>query len=123
MPEDRLLPGPLAELDHLGLRPAEAAFDAGFTVKAARAALAGLGSEAFIVGSATNAGSRRTRRRLSRYGVGCEGRTAHLKRAYGARRSRLRGAEGAEGAAIWTSWAVLAYDIDTAAALPHRRPR
>jgi hypothetical protein len=35
-------------------------------------------------------------------------------------RSRLR---GAEGAAIWENWAVLAYDVDTAAALPTRRPR
>jgi IS5 family transposase len=120
VPEDQLLVETLDRLRALGLRPVEAVFDAGFTVGATRAALADLGSEAFIVGSATNAGSRRTRRRLARYRVGCEGRIAHLKREYGARRSRLRGLDGAR---IWESWAVLAYDIDTAAALPPRRRR
>ena len=44
----------------------------------------------------------------------------HLKRAYRAGRARLR---GAEGAAIWENWAVLAYNVDTAAALPLRRAR
>jgi IS5 family transposase len=120
VPEDQLLRVTVAELDRLGLRPAEAAFDAGFTVRATRAAMGGLGTEAFIVGSATNGGSRRTRRRLARYRVGCEGRIAHLKREYGARQSRLR---GAASAAIWLNGVVLAYDIDTAAALPLRRGR
>jgi IS5 family transposase len=120
VPEDQLLRVTVAELERLGLRPAEAVFDAGFTVRATRAAMGELGTEAFIVGSATNLGSRRTRRRLARYRVGSEGRIAHLKREYGARRSRLR---GAEGAAIWENWAVLAYDVDTAAALPPRRRR
>ena len=118
--ENALLPQTVAELERLGLRPAEAVFDAGFTLHATREALAELGTEVFIVGSTTNAGSRRTRRRRARYRVGCEGRIAHLKRQYGARRSHLR---GAEGTAIWESWAVLAYDIDTAAALPLRRKR
>ena len=119
VPEDRLLTESVAGLRASGLRPAEAVFDAGFSVRATRAAMADLGCEASIVGSATNAGSRRTRRRLSRYRVGCEGRIAHLKREFGARRSRLRGIEGAR---IWEGWAVLAYDIDTAAALLPRRP-
>ena len=95
-------------------------FDAGFGILATRDALAGLGTEVFIVGSRTNAGSRRTRRRLARYRVGCEGRIAHLKRAYHAGRARLR---GAAGAAICKNWAVLAYNVNTAAALPPRRAR
>ena len=95
-------------------------FDAGFGILATRDALAGLGTEVFIVGSRTNQGSRRTRRRLARYRVGCEGRIAHLKRGYHAGRARLR---GAAGAAIWENWAVLAYNVDTAAALPLRRAR
>lgn len=117
--ENQLLPATVAELRRLGLRPAEAVFDAGFGILATRDALAGLGTEVFIVGSRTNQGSRRTRRRLARFRVGCEGRIAHLKRSYHAGRSRLR---GAEGAAIWENWAVLAYNVDTAAALPPRRP-
>lgn len=118
--ENQLLPATVAELGRLGLRPAEAVFDAGFGILATRDALAGLGTEVFIVGSRTNAGSRRTRRRLARYRVSCEGRIAHLKRSYHAGRARLR---GAEGAAIWENWAVLAYNVDTAAALPLRRAR
>lgn len=116
--ENELLPATVAELHRLGLRPAEAVFDAGFGIRATREALAELGTEVFVVGSRTNTGSRRTRRRLARYRVGCEGRIAHLKRAYRAGRARLR---GAEGAAIWANWAVLAYNVDTAAALPLRR--
>lgn len=118
--ENQLLPATVAELRRLGLRPAEAVFDAGFGTMATRDALADLGTRVFVVGSRTNAGSRRTRRRLARYRVGCEGRIAHLKRGYHAGRARLR---GAQGAAIWENWAVLAYDIDTAAAMPPRRAR
>lgn len=117
--ENELLPETTAELRRLGLRPREAAVDAGFGVRVTRDELAPLGTEVFVVGSATNRGSRRTRRRLARYRVGAEGRIAHLKRSYGARRSRLR---GTVGAAIWVNWAVLAYNVDTAAALPPRRP-
>ena len=116
--ENELLPATIAELQRLGLRPAEAAFDGGFGIRATRDAFAPLGTEVFIVGSRTNAGSRRTRRRLARYRVGCEGRISHLKRAYRAGRARLR---GATGAAIWENWAVLAFNVDTAAALPLRR--
>ena len=117
--ENELLPTTTAELRRLGLRPREAVFDAGFGVRATRDEFADLGTDVFVVGSATNRGSRRTRRRLARYRVGAEGRIAHLKRQYRAGRARLR---GAEGAATWANWAVLAYDVDTAAALPLRRP-
>jgi transposase, IS5 family len=113
--ENDLLPATVAELRGLGLRPREAAVDAGFAVGRTRGALADLGTEPFIVGSRSNRGSSRTRRRLARYRVGAEGRIAHLKRGYHAGRSRLR---GATGAAIWMNWAVLAYNLDTAAALP-----
>ena len=118
--ENELLPATIAELERLGLRPAEAVFDAGFGSRATRDAFVEFGTEVFVVGSRTNAGSRRTRRRLARYRVGCECRIAHLKRAYHAGRARLR---GAAGAAIWENWAVLAYNVDTAAALPLRRAR
>jgi IS5 family transposase len=47
--------------------------------------------------------------------VGCEGRISHLKRNYKAGRSRLKGTQGAR---IWESWAVLAYDLDTVARWP-----
>ncbi|MGH2512746.1 MAG: transposase [Candidatus Limnocylindrales bacterium] len=117
--ENTLLPATLAELGRCGLRPREVAVDAGFGIRVTREAFAPFGAAVHVVGSATNAGSRRTRRRLACYRVGCEGRISHLKRAYGARRSRLR---GTTGAAIWTNWAILAYDLDTVAALPPRRP-
>ena len=39
----------------------------------------------------------------------------HLKRRYGLRRSRLRGAEGQR---TWTGWAILAYNLDTVAIRP-----
>jgi IS5 family transposase len=120
VPENELLTATITELERLRLRPAEAVFDAGFAVRATRDALAEHGTSVFVVGSRTNVGSRRTRRRLARYRVGCEGRIAHLKRGYRAGRARLR---GAEGAAICVNWAVLAYDIDTAAAFPLRRAR
>ena len=118
--ENELLPVTLAELDRLGLRPREAAVDAGFGILATREAFGPLGTSVHIVGSRTNPGSRRTRRRLARYRVGAEGRIAHLKREYRAGRSRLRGAEGAR---TWENWAVLAYNVDTASALPPRRMR
>ena len=57
-------------------------------------------------------GSRRTRKRLARYRTGCEGRSSHLKRGYGLRRSRLKGYQGQR---IWTGWAILAYNLDTLA--------
>jgi len=93
--------------------------DAGFLRTRTEQALAGAGSpEVFIAGDPANAGSRRTRRRLARFRVGCEGRISHLKRNYGAGRSRLKGTQGAR---IWENWSVLAYDLDTVARLPIRR--
>jgi IS5 family transposase len=72
----------------------------------------------FIAGDGDNTGSPRTRRRRARFRVGCEGRISHLKRNYAAGRSRFKGTQGAR---IWESWAVLAYDLDTVARLPARR--
>jgi hypothetical protein len=92
--ENELLPETTTELRWLGLRPREAVIDAGLGARANKDELAELGTNVFVVGSASNRGSRRTRRRLARYRVGAEGRIAHLKRAYYAGRARLRYAEG-----------------------------
>jgi transposase, IS5 family len=117
--ENALLPATAAELDQLGITVREAAVDAGFLRTRTEQALAGTGApEVFIAGDPDNAGSRRTRRRRARFRVGCEGRISHLKRNYGAGRSRLKGTDGAR---IWQSWSVLAYDLDTVARLPIRR--
>jgi transposase, IS5 family len=110
--DNTLLPESVAELDAVGLQLREAAFDAGFTPKATAEALDSTGCTPFISG-VSKPDSVHTQRRLRRYRVGCEGRIAHLKRSYGAGRSRLRGTQGAR---IWEGWAVLAYDLDTLAA-------
>ncbi len=116
--DNALLPATAAELDQLGITVREAAVDAGFLRTRTQQALAQAGSpEVFIAGDSGNAGSRRTRRRRARFRVGCEGRISHLKRNYRAGRSRLKGTQGAR---IWESWAVLAYDLDTVARLPLR---
>jgi len=116
--DNALLPATAAELDQLGITVREAAVDAGFLRTRTQQALAQAGSpEVFIAGDPGNAGSRRTRRRRARFRVGCEGRISHLKRNYRAGRSRLKGTQGAR---IWESWAVLAYDLDTVARLPLR---
>jgi IS5 family transposase len=116
--ENALLPATAAELDQVGITVREAAVDAGFLRARTEQALAQAGSpEVFIAGDTDNAGSPRTRRRRARFRVGCEGRISHLKRTYGAGRSRLKGTQGAK---IWESWAVLAYDLDTLAQLPIR---
>lgn len=112
--EDALLPTTVTEVVALGQRPLEAVFDRGFTTKATLAAMADLGSKVFIAGGSHNGGSRRTRRRLASHRVGCEGRIAHIKREYGADRSRLK---GERGAMIWASWTALAYNLDTVARL------
>lgn len=117
--ENALLPATAAELDQLEITVREAAVDAGFLRTRTEQALAGAGApEVFIAGDPDNAGSRRTRRRRARFRVGCEGRISHLKRNYGAGRTRLKGTQGAR---IWENWAVLAYDLDTVARLPIRR--
>jgi len=117
-PENVLLPDTVAELGKVDASPKVAAFDGGFTLNATRTAMADIGSEVFIVGSKKNAGSRRHQRRLARYRVGCEGRISHLKREFGARRSRLKGASGAH---TWASWTVLCYDLHTLTRYPRRR--
>jgi IS5 family transposase len=117
-PENELLPDTVTELGKLDASPKVAAFDGGFKLHVTREAMAETGAEVFIAGSNKNAGSRRHQRRLARYRVGCEGRISHLKREYGARRSRLKGAPGAH---TWASWTVLTYDLHTLARPPIRR--
>jgi IS5 family transposase len=107
--ENTLLPETVAELTDAGIALREAAVDAGFLPEQTTNVLSAVGAEVFIVGTA-HPGSRRARRRLARYRVGSEGRIAHLKREYGAGRSRLRGTAGAQ---IWAAWAIFAYDLDT----------
>lgn len=116
--ENTLLPETVAELQHLGISLREAAVDAGFVPQLTQQTLREVGADVFIVGT-PHPGSRRTRRRLARYRVGSEGRIAHLKREYGAGRSRLRGTTGAQ---IWEGWAVLAYNLATLA-LANRKGR
>ena len=107
--ESELLLSTLAELSRLRLKPREAAFDGGFPVDATNAALP---DTAVFVAGQQQPRSRRPRKRLAGYRVGCEGRISHLKRSYGMRRSRLRGHEGARS---WVGWAILAYNLDTLA--------
>ena len=108
--ETELLPTTATELDRLGIRPREVALDGGFEPTTTNPALPA--ETAVFIAGRQQSGSRRTRRRLARYRVGCEGRISHLKRSYGLRRSRLRGHEGAQ---TWVGWAVLAYNLDTLA--------
>lgn len=114
-PENALLPRTAAELDTLGIKVVEGSFDAGFHRAETEAALPGV--VAHVVGSHDNAGSRRTRRRRANFRVGAEARISHLKRSYGAGRSRLKGKAGAR---IWTGWSTLAYDLDTVVVLLRR---
>jgi IS5 family transposase len=109
-PENTLLASTVEELKRLRIKVKEAAFDAGFLRDKTEQVLEAV--SVFIVGSSDNTGSRRTRRRLARYRVGCEGRISHMKREYGAGRPRLKGEQGAR---IWESWSTLAYDLDTVA--------
>lgn len=115
--ENTLLPQSVAELVGLGIGVREASFDAGFTRKATEEALPGL-DRIFIAGDKNNTGSQRTRRRLAKYRVGCEGRVSHHKREYQGGRCRLKGTVGAR---IWQSWGALIYDIDTVAGMPVKK--
>jgi IS5 family transposase len=108
--ENELLPTTVAELERLGLRPREVALDGGFQTKATAEALAPLDPERTFITGRTAVGSKRTQRRLTRYRVGAEGRTSHLKRGHGLRRTRLK---GGEGESTWTNWAVLTYNLGT----------
>ncbi|MCA1698552.1 MAG: transposase [Actinobacteria bacterium] len=111
--ETELLPTTAAELDRLGIRPREVALDGGFEPTTTNPALPP-GISVFIAGR-QQPKSRRTKRRLARYRVGCEGRISHLKRGYGLRRTRLK---GYDGACTWVGWAALAYNLDTLAVQP-----
>jgi IS5 family transposase len=108
--ETELLPQTATELERAGLRPREVALDGGFQPTTTNPLLP-QGAEVFIAGR-QQPDSRRSRRRLARYRVGCEGRISHLKRSYGLGRARLRGHPGAE---TWVGWAVLVYNLDTLA--------
>jgi IS5 family transposase len=110
--ENTLLPGTVAELMRLGIRPREVAVDGGFQPTPTNAALAELEAKTVFIAGHQEPASRRTKRRLARYRTGTEGRVSHLKRRYGLGRSRLKGDHGEQ---IWTEWAILAYDLDTLA--------
>lgn len=119
--ENTLLPLTVEEMQRLELRPAEAAVDGAFGRKETREALEEVGVKTlFISGTGIEGeGSQDTRRQLASYRVGCEGRISHLKREYGAGRTRLRGITGVRS---WESWAILAYNLDTTARMPVRDP-
>jgi IS5 family transposase len=108
--ENELLPQTVAELARLGLSPREVALDGGFQQRASEQALAPLGCKRVFIAGRSQPGSKRTQKRLARYRTGAEGRISHLKRGYGLRRSRLKGAAGQR---IWTGWAAFAYNLDT----------
>ena len=110
--ENTLLPGTVAELVRLGIKPREIALDGGFQPTPTNAALAELGAKTVFIAGHQEPASRQTKRRLARYRTGAEGRVSHLKRRYGLDRSRLKGDEGEQ---TWTDWAILAYDLDTLA--------
>jgi IS5 family transposase len=110
--EETLLPGTVAELKRLGVRPREIAVDGGFKAGPTNHAFADLQPKTVFVAGRQQPASKRTTRRLRRYRTGEEGRISHLKRRYGLDRSRLKGDEGRR---IWTEWAILAYNTDTLA--------
>ena len=86
------------------------ALDGGFQTKASEQGLAPLAPERTFLTGRASPGSKRTRRRLTRYRVGAEGRTSHLKRRHGLRRSRLKGGQGER---TWSGWAVFGYNTET----------
>jgi IS5 family transposase len=110
--ENTLLPTTVAELARAGIRPREIVADGGFLPGPTKQALPDLSEGQVHLANQHEPGSRRTRKRRARYRTGIEGRISHLKRRYGLRRSRLKGHDGMQ---IWTSWAILAYDLDTLA--------
>jgi transposase, IS5 family len=110
--EETLLPGTIAELERLGIRPREIAVDGGFKPGPTNTALENLSPKQVFIAGRQEPASKRTTRRLRRYRTGEEGRISHLKRRYGLDRSRLKGDEGRQ---IWTEWAILSYNADTLA--------
>ena len=111
--ENTLLPDTVAQLRRLAISPREVALDGGFQPDPTSEALAELAPQRVFIAGRQEPHSKRTKRRLSRYRTGKEGRISHLKRRYGLHRSRLKGAAGQR---IWTEWAILAYNADTLAA-------
>jgi transposase, IS5 family len=112
--ESELLPVTMAEIDLLARQPRELAFDGGFEPPVTNR-IVDRRAAVFIAGR-QQPDSRRSRRRLARYRVGCEGRISHLKRRYGLARSRLKGHHGTK---TWVGWAILAYNLDTLTIRPH----
>jgi transposase, IS5 family len=112
--ESELLGATVTEIDRLKRQPRELAFDGGFEPAVTNRIVDGRAA-VFIAGR-QQPDSRRSRRRLARYRVGCEGRISHLKRRYGLARSRLKGHHGAR---TWVGWSVLAFNLDTLAIRPH----
>jgi hypothetical protein len=110
--ENTLLPGTVAELARLGIRPSEVALDGGFQPGPTSTAFAGAPPRRVFIAGRQQPGSQRTQRRLRRYRTGAEGRISHLKRSYGLDRARLKGHQGQQ---IWTEWSILAYNADTLA--------
>ncbi len=110
--EDTLLPETAAELQRLGLSPREVALDGGFNIGPTGQALDTFAPERTFIAGRQQPGSKRTQRRLARYRTGAEGRISHLKRGYAMRRTRLKGHDGMQ---TWTSWSILAYNLDTLA--------
>ncbi len=110
--EETLLPGTVAELERLGIRPREIAVDGGFKPGPTNSAFQDLAPKQVFIAGRQEPGSKRTQRRLRRYRTGEEGRISHLKRRYGLDRSRLKGDHGRQ---IWTEWGILAYNLDTLA--------
>jgi transposase, IS5 family len=109
--ENALLPETVAELERMNIRLREAACDAGFVPGETQQQFAKVGASVYITGT-PHPGSRRTQRRLARYRVGSEGRISHVKREFGAGRTRLRGTAGAR---TWQGWAIFTYDLVTLA--------
>ncbi|MFL5865442.1 MAG: transposase [Solirubrobacteraceae bacterium] len=110
--ENTLLPGTVAELKRLGIKPQEVALDGGFQTGPTNTALEDLAPKTVFIAGRQEPASKRSQRRLRRYRTGEEGRISHLKRRYGMDRSRLKGDEGQQ---IWTEWAILSYNADTLA--------
>ena len=111
--EETLLPATVTELQRLGLTVNEVAVDGGFSVRLTQQLLEPLKPDrVFIAGKrSTAAGAgKRTRDRLASYRTGSEGRISHLKRGYGLKRSRFKGAPATK---TWVGWAALAYNLDT----------
>src|SRR5262249_8946912 len=78
--EETLLPGTVAELRRLGIRPREIAVDGGFKAGPTNTALAEVAPKQVFIAGRQEPASKRTSRRLRRYRTGSEGRVSHLKR-------------------------------------------